>query len=519
VPYLWDISLYAAVPPLATPLKHTGFTAAEEQLMLNSKFCTFSGTPRGAVFGFKTAQFAKGCSRPVWNCYIKGHFQHLLPHYHIQPQAVISDKLSQLVGPDTIFVQFDFKSYYDQFGLAAAVQAMFCFLGRNNEIFALNRLPMGFTLACAIAQATTWQLLNFECRSEVFTCIDNVAFCGTVADVAHDVKMFLERCLACHASLNDWEPTAISQLCNLDGSALEAAVSALHQPQFSFLGVAYDWPRARKSLPVAAVDKLSALRWCVNELGDRIRPRQLSAVIGFLRYACSVLSVKPLQFYDMLAWTRRVGAVLQGDASLWDSVDLTLSAAHKADMLAWIDVVACAPPVPFASPLPTERPPTIIFDASAAGWGAVLLDGPSPRPFAGQWPAPIHSSVHAEPLAAVRAVVAALDGRPPPPLVFVMSDHEPLVISSRSLAPRAFTYNLALSNLARLFPSTRFVFGFLPGHLNLTDSLSRGGSLQDPIDPILASEIAGTGWVAALNLHSAKIRCSTCEAPALPWQH
>ena len=64
--YLWDSSRYDHVPP-PSALKHTGFTAAEEQLMLNSKFGTFNGRPRGSVFGFKTAQFSKGCSRPVWN--------------------------------------------------------------------------------------------------------------------------------------------------------------------------------------------------------------------------------------------------------------------------------------------------------------------------------------------------------------------------------------------------------------------------------------------------------------------
>ena len=519
VAYLWGLSKYEHVPPPSANLKHTGFTAAEEQLMLNSKFVTFTERPRGSVFGFKAAQFAKGCSRPVWNCYIKEHFEHLLPHYHMQPQSLISAKLAHLAGPTTIFVQFDFASYYDQFKLARAIIAFFCFLGRNGETFALNRLPMGFTLACAIAQATTWQLLNFECRSKVFTCIDNVAFAGTPEDVAHDVKLFLSRCLACNATLNDWTTNSLSSLCALSDEALVAAVTALHQPQFSFLNVAYNWPLAQKSLPESAMDKLVALRWCINGLHDHILPRQLAAVLGFLRYAANIFAAKPLQFFDMLAWSRRVGAVLQSDVALWDSVALVLPAAHKSALLAWIDLVAAAQPVPIFCPLPQQRPPTIIFDASAQGWGAVRIDENGMKPFAGRWPAPIHSSVQAEPLAALRACTSALDPRAPPPIVFLMTDHEPLVSSSYSSAPRAFTYNSLLLNLRTSFPSTRFVLGFLPGHLNLTDSLSRGGSLLDPIDPKIASDIAGTGWLDALNHHSPKISCLSCVASALPWQN
>ena len=515
--YLWDSSRYEHVPP-PSALKQTGFTAAEEQLMLNSKFSTFNGRPTGSVFGFKTAQFSKGCSRPVWNCYINGSFKDSLPHYHLQPQSVISAKLHALNTKSSIFVQFDFASYYDQFELAPGVSPSFCFKGRNGETFALSRLPMGFNMACAIAQSATWQLLNFPSRSQVFTCIDNVAFCGEPETVAHDVKLFLQRCSAVSATLNEWSPTAIARLTALEGDALTVEVSKLHQPSFSFLGVQYNWPVGTKTLPDAARDKLRALRWCVENLNGTIRPRQIAAVLGFLRYAASIFNLRPLQFYTMLAWSRRVGAVLQADVALWDSVDIRFPIEHKQQILAWIAAIETAQPVPIARPRPLQQPLTIIFDASATGWGAVAVDADGVRSFSGRWPAPIHSSVEAEPRAAFEAAKAAIDPRNPPAEVFLMSDHEALVKAARSLAPRAFSYNLALSNLANWFPSTRFTFGYLKGTRNVADGLSRGCNSEMAIDPITASEIAGAGWLDALKSHNPQIVCPLCDASSLPWQ-
>eukprot|EP00758_Cryptobia_borreli_P014390 Tbor_TRINITY_DN5916_c0_g7::TRINITY_DN5916_c0_g7_i1::g.19518::m.19518 len=92
---------------------------------------------------------------------------------------------------------------YDQFELAPEVRPYFAFLGRNKQILALNHLPMGLSGACAVAQATTWQLLNFTRRASAITYIDNVAFCGSRENVLADVKCFLGRCKAANATLNE----------------------------------------------------------------------------------------------------------------------------------------------------------------------------------------------------------------------------------------------------------------------------------------------------------------------------
>ena len=54
-------------------------------------------------------------------------------------------------------------------------------------------------------------------------------------------------------------------------------------------------------IEVADQAQLSA---AINGLHDHILPRQLAAVLGFLRYAANIFAAKPLQFFDMLAWSR-----------------------------------------------------------------------------------------------------------------------------------------------------------------------------------------------------------------------
>ena len=109
-PYLSDSALYDQVPPPGE-LISSAFTAGEEQLMLNHKFHVHTGPIRGCVYGFKAAQFFKGCTRPVWDCRIKDTFAGELPHYHLQSPTTISRKLFDIAtsNTDTIFVQFGLR--------------------------------------------------------------------------------------------------------------------------------------------------------------------------------------------------------------------------------------------------------------------------------------------------------------------------------------------------------------------------------------------------------------------------
>jgi hypothetical protein len=516
--YLYDPSCYAAVTDVPH-LKSTAFTAKEESDMLNYKFCRFAGIPRGSVYGFKVAQFFKKCTRPVWNCYIKSFFTDQLPHYHLQSQNGIAHNLFHVASRSapTYFIQFDFKAYYDQFALAMAVAAFFCFLGRDGHTYALSRMPMGFTLACAIAQAATWQLLNFERRSSVFTCIDNVAFAGSADEVVHDVTLFLQRCATVSATLNELDSDQLSSFLSSSSDVQREMILSWHKDSFTFLGIAYVWSDKSKSLSEKSTEKLVATRQCLQSMTDFILPRQLAAIVGLLRYASYVLSFHSYQFYFTLDWVRNVSALLQSDVSLWDSVSVRLPAPHRQALLDWFDIVLAPTSVPIYDPAPTSPPTTLIVDASGDGWGAILYDGLSSSRFtSGRWPSEIPSSVVSEPAAVAEGAVHFFpDGAPP--VVLVLSDHLPLVHASTSIAPRAPPYNALMHFLSVRFPSTRFIFGHIPGNLNPSDSLSRDGS-SDAITLDVIRMVTGMGWVFALSAINSLKPCVSCSALSLPWQ-
>ena len=511
-PYLSDPACYDQAPPPGNIIS-SAFTASEEQQMLNHKFHVHTGPIRGCVYGFKAAQYFKGCTRPVWDCRIKEAFVKELPHYHLQSQATISRRLFSIASgdvTDTVFVQFDFAAYYDQFPLTPEVSASFCFKGRNGETFALSRLPMGFTLACAIAQATTWQLLNFDRKSTVFTCIDNVAFAGNIHDVAHDVRLFLDRCHTAEATLNDHTTDAVAGFLSSTPMEQLNSVRSWHSDEFTFLGVRYSWPTAHKSLAPKSIDKLAAAKQCLELIGDYILPRQLAAVVGLLRHASGTLALPGYHRYPALAWIGRVASLLQADLTLWDRVSIRLPIAHRLAMLDWFDEVLAPRSIPIFSPIPTELPPTIIADASALGWGGILLQDNQITAASGTWTAPIQSSVTAEPEGIWHVACRLLPPSPP-----VVTDHLPLVFASLSLFPRAASYNALMLRLKRVFPASRFVFSHLAGVSNPTDSMSRDGTM-DSITLERVCTIAGSGWFSALSLPDTK-PCVLCKT-SLPWQ-
>eukprot|EP00388_Colpodella_angusta_P004118 GDKJ01013894.1.p1 GENE.GDKJ01013894.1~~GDKJ01013894.1.p1 ORF type:complete len:338 (-),score=9.34 GDKJ01013894.1:56-1069(-) len=286
--YLSDTSLYTHVIP-PTKLKVTGFSSGEEQSMLNKKFAVHTSTVKGSVYGFKVSEFQKKRSRAVWNCYIKVFFQDRLPHYHTNTPSSIFKRLHIVANEnDTIFVQFDFAAYYDQFQLHQDVRDYFCFQGRNGEIFSLTRLPMGFSLACAIAQATTWQFLNFQKQSEIITCIDNVAFTGSIHKVHHDIVQFLQRVNHCDATLNELTSNQIQLFLNSSEQQQRQQLLSWHKADFTFLGVRYDWTKKTRALSEKTLEKLQATQNCFQALGTTIKPRQLAAIIGILRYASMI---------------------------------------------------------------------------------------------------------------------------------------------------------------------------------------------------------------------------------------
>eukprot|EP00744_Colponema_vietnamica_P003982 GILI01006019.1.p1 GENE.GILI01006019.1~~GILI01006019.1.p1 ORF type:complete len:374 (-),score=7.55 GILI01006019.1:427-1548(-) len=372
---------------------------------------------------------------------------------------------------------------------------------------------MGFSLACAIAQSTTWQLLNFDRRSEVFTCIDNVAFAGSVRDVTEDVTNFLRRCSLVGATLNEVSQQQILEFLDQPDDRKLRQVKNWHQDEFTFLGVKYNWVARTRAISNKTMDKFAAKR-CLDTLGVSIAPRQLATLIGILRYASMVSDVTVFDKFDLMAWSRRVGAYLQEDLRRWDLEPLVFPADCKSLMLEWFANVLRNTPVAIAQFLPRTVPTTLITDASGNGWGAVRVNADSYETAQGVWRSEIRSSVRAEPEGVLQAAYKLIQDEDR--LVLVLTDHKPLVYASQSIAPRSFYYNELLRKLKLRFPNTRFIFQFLPGVDNVADAMSR--NQEEQLDIVKARRFAGMGWSTALSYIVNGPLCLKCLSPTLPWQ-
>ena len=433
----------------------------------------------------------------------------------MQSPKKIAQKLHSIAGPRTYFIQFDFASYYDQFRLRGIIPSFFCFLGRDGNTHALHRLPMGFSLACAVAQSTTWQILNFEKRSTPFTCIDNVAFAGTLEEVHHDVNLFLERVLAIDATLNELSKDEMRRYLQSSTEEQRECIKSWHKDEFTFLGVSYSWKSKLKKVSEKTMDKLKAANSCLKVMDKEIAPRQLAAIIGLLRYASDTYSIALYDRFDLLAWTRRIGYYLQGDVKRWDSAPLALPDKFKKGLLDWFQQVLTHPMVRIAKDLPAALPTTIITDASGVGWGAVMVQGAHIVHRRGPWPSHKGWSAVAEPEAVWEAAKNLVSSQMTN--VLILTDHLPLVYASLGPSPRSYHYNKLLLQLTTRFPQTNFYFQFIPGSQNVADKLSRGE--DDVIEYGVARRFAGTGWDSALRYIRQGPPCSKCDSPCLPWQY
>ena len=483
--------------------KQTGFSAEDERLMSGTKF---SPTPRHLikawVYGFKVSEAAKERCRPVWNTYINQKLNRAcLPHYHLPSLNDVWETIGRTRHhPNTIFVQFDVSSMYDHFPLAPEVQQYFGFVARDGSCQTLTVLPMGFTLACAIAQSTTWRLLDFERRSTAISYIDNVAFMGSPEQVHHDVTEFFLRCVTVGFVLNEVSPRDWLQLSRLQQLT---QINDWHHDNFEFLGTRFDWTHGLQMNTPKTIDKLQVLKSLVVSSAS-LTLKQLAAVVGVARYANRISGTSLLEFYPLLETFR----VFAREVALSQDWDRPINLYFKQPLLQWLDEEIRNIPRTILLRLRPVGMPFVFTDASTTGWGAVWLDRGTCRTVAGRWLYERPSSVDAEPAAVVEALQALkpfIDHRG----VILITDHLPLVLAAHSAAPRCKAYNDALLHIRGMAIDTRFAF--LSGVNNPADPLSRG---IPTINIPQVTQTYGTGWQPAL-LHENRV-CSMCSG-RLPW--
>jgi hypothetical protein len=137
--------------------------------MIGGKLEGASKNPTWGVFGFKVAEPAKGRCRAIFDCDLNLVFKKTLS-YCLKNKDQIRSCCHDKGDDDFVFLQFDFKSFYDQFVLWLKVRKFFGLLGHDEMVYWLRLLPMGFRLAVAAGYHVDVSKLSQTQRSKHCHC-------------------------------------------------------------------------------------------------------------------------------------------------------------------------------------------------------------------------------------------------------------------------------------------------------------------------------------------------------------
>ncbi len=404
-------------------------------------------------------------------------------------------EIRQLLSSHQFYTSYDASAYYDQFPLSAAVSSFFAVV-RGTRAYRQVTLPMGFKPACELAQNCSLGLLDFPhpegCTSRAY--IDNFLFFATTLEgLQRTVALFVERCASVGVVLNASEKIFSTHACT--GASTEL---------FDCLGERYSLLHQTRELTDATLSKLKAASALLREhTTEVVSARRIAALFGILFYSAPILRTKLCRFPDALNYYRALSAMATDMG--WNTAAPRMSPLASAQVSTWLLESLENKPVPLTE---THRPPALVItvDASLAGYGYIAEPVDAPCSFgAFEWTPADHqqnalwSSVVAEPLAVVRAVVHCLPAGVQE--VLIRSDHQPLVFSAARGYARCGPYNSMLSRLAELFPAVSFTFEHVPGVLNRADPYSRGQygwtKAVSPLGPLQQADLSirvGTGF-------------------------
>ena len=404
---------------------------------------------------------------PIANDYIDE-----LPYF----RSGIKGKIRNNMAKHKYILAYDFASYYDQFAMSDNVSR---YLGveAGGKRWRLRNLPMGFRPSCATAQSATWILTGFQrpATVDLDTVIDNVVFTADDIETLEQVGAEFEaRCALVDATLNDAERTTRERITQRE----------------EFAGEAYDTSAKTRALSEKSRLKAILCKGVTDSwtAGLPTTYRQLAAVMGFVFYALEVLDIDSLALREAVKRYAKTLAVIGITRCDWNTVILQpFEPRELVQLHDVLEAITANRPVPTVTDAGETNAPaemTIYTDASAYGWGAVVIHtaNRSVHYYGAPWTADdwsrgnLHSSVTAEPLAILRACAAALTATVA--VVDVATDHLPLVVMGergRHAFIRCERYNDCLQQLRRSYPSTTIRLRYIPGQQNPADTTSRGG--------------------------------------------
>lgn len=417
----------------------------------DGKITEFQGTPRSCMNIFDVVEYFKLRRRGIGEPYVNDF---ILATSLARIKLPTRKDVRRFLHGQSTATQLDAAAFYDQFQLDPKVQQYFTF-EFNGKTYAFNVLPMGFRPAADIAHLTAVAMLQLTNQQHALAYIDNFIFSGPSQQ--EDVTRFLRACERYGLLLNEspdfeWHPK-------------------FQQSEFDFLGEHYDLVAHTKSSTTKTLTKVRRAIQILTTYNNLISARTIAAVFGILIYASASHDISlatvfhPMRYLSFLGrstcdWTQPAPPI---DPHTLDALQL------------WAKMIEQNPPTAIHKELATQHDIEIQVDASAWGWGAVIISDEGTKLVQEQWPASFDatSSVIAEPMAAWLALVRAVtkDTR----CVLLRSDHANLVYAIERGHAHAAPYNSFLENVLKSFPNLQLIPQHIAGVLNVTaDALSRG---------------------------------------------
>ena len=473
------------------------------------KFEKATTLPLWGTYAFKVSEPQKERCRCIFDCKINSIFLKT-PKYTLKTKRQIREDFNSF-KEDYIFIQFDFRSYYDQFPILVAIRKYFGFLGHDGGWYWLLLLPMGFRLAVAAAQATTWFLLNFprSARVAVTTCIDNICFSGPREEVYKSIDIFLTRIFTCRFTLNGFEGVDYLGLSKEEKMKL---FKSLEETSTDFLGESYDFINNQRKMTDKTVKKLEmvwgVLKEDLKKINKDTTNRQFFCLIGILVYATEILNVSTFKFFNLFKKIRGISSFLNKNDHMWDNkIFLDLSVLEYNYLEGWVETIIRNNPVhmicgkkgtpPFGL---VSADKYIVLDASKEGWGAIMYNSEKEyEQFVnGSWNlgSDFSASVKAEPMGiekAIRKWRDTIKGK----RIAILTDHKNITYAAEALFVHSYFYNKCLAfleNIKRQDGTVVYMY-FVPGVKNVADGISRGDKeVKDKRFP----RVDGAGSSAAL---------------------
>ena len=381
------------------------------------------------------------------------------------------DDIRRAVMTSELAASADMTSWFDQLPMPGC-ESMMGVEDDEGRQYSLQVAAMGYMPSCKVAQAALGAI-DPACPRLALTAkfVDNIAFFGNDNEPENAMALFKARAKRCGAKINDEDNSARTSL--------------------DFLGEHYDLLNKTRSLTEKSVKKLARIQEILDRFSGKIEAkmtcRLFMAIIGSLLYCGEVLAVD-LSKKTAALRCHAEAAAEAGRLQSWDH-KILVGASAVSQLMQWTRECLVNNPVhvtngrstPSAEGMNDTSSVTLWVDASAWGWGAVILGSgsSSARHISQPWSdADRHeaerqggylaSSVFAEPLA-VRRALCAVTLRPGQ-RIEVWSDHLSLVCAAQGGYSLVESYNAAISLLRDIGAS----LSFIPGASNPADSLSRG---------------------------------------------